>query len=122
MLIVIEVIFLNDTADVYSFLEKANHDAFNSADYDKAYHVLASLLHFAQSMGNVSKLKEVSETAKIQAEQIDALSPEYHHSTQNSASRGNGNIFVSLASQAGTACKIINSKHIVPKARLSDDT
>jgi len=113
---------LNDTAEVYSFLEKTNHDAFDSADYDKAYHVLASLLHFAQSMGNASKLKEVSETATIQAEQIDALSPEYHHSTQNSASRGNGNIFVSLSSQAETACKIIRSKHVAANALPSEGT
>ncbi len=113
---------MNDSAKVYSLLEKANLAAFDSADYDKAYHLLASLLHFAQSMGNSGKLKEISETALIQAERIDLLCPDYHHSTSSSASRGNGNIFVSLSAQATTASKIILTKRIAVDAQSRDAT
>lgn len=97
-------------AEAAQFLLSANLTAFESKDYDAAYHFLAAALHHAQAYCAFDRLTLIGETARQQSTSIDENSPDYHHSTISAATRGHENIFRRLASQADTASSMVKAK------------
>lgn len=95
-----------DIDEILAILQNRNEKAFESGNFDAAYHLLAASLHTAQAINDADKLAAISQTALLQAEKIDAEHPEYHHSSKSARTRGNGNIFKNLAKQADTASRL----------------
>ncbi|MGI4789895.1 MAG: hypothetical protein ACRYFS_13710 [Janthinobacterium lividum] len=86
----------------YETLLQVCGEAFADGSYDTAYHALAAAMHCAQDLGDRERLEAVEALADEQMERIDLVAPNYHHSTQSAAGRGNQSLLSTLARQAHT--------------------
>ncbi len=93
--------------DLYQQLISINERAFLAGFYDTAFHALSAALYCANELKSNEFLLEVSKTASAQLTWIDTHHPEYRHSTQSAARRGQAeSIFSTLSQQAKTMAQM----------------
>ncbi len=92
---------------IYDRLMMVNEEAFGAGLFNAAYHALAGALHSAEYLEEEQGLLAISERARKQNAEIDRRNPQYEHSTQSAAKRGQSvSIFTKLAMQAETMAKM----------------
>ena len=87
-------------SNMFTRLIVLNHSAFAAGRYNTAYHTLAAALHEAHYGQDADGLAIVQHLAEDQLTWIDYAAPEYEHSTQSAAERGQSSLFVLLVYQA----------------------
>ncbi|MBD2386167.1 hypothetical protein [Cylindrospermum sp. FACHB-282] len=88
--------------DIYSKLMAISQEAIEEAHYETAYHALYAALHYAQEIGDESRLKAVEEAAIAQRDWIDAQAPKHRMSSQSATLRQGVSLYDTLRRQAAT--------------------
>jgi hypothetical protein len=90
----------SDGVPLFVQLLGLNRQLFTAGDYNPAYHLLAAAFYVAGE--DTQYLAMVEQVAEEQLTEIDAVHPEYEHSTASTAAHGGRSIFRVLARQAQT--------------------
>jgi hypothetical protein len=82
--------------DLYQRLVVISHEAFALALYEVAYHALLGALHWADTVHDVERLREVHAIGIAQRAWIVRYAPDHRIAPQMAALRGNRSIYDSL--------------------------